>query len=371
MQYREFGKTGLKVSRLGFGAMRPPWLEGGEVDMDLFLAVMHRAIDHGVNWIDTAYVYAGGKSEEAVGRAIRGRRDQVVISTKVPCRFTATQWEKALKTSLKRLGTHIDFLLFHGLALAQTESRSYPAIVKRAEKALKKGDVKMLAFSCHDTPENAIKLLDTGMFRAILVQFNLLNRAYGPVLEHAHKKGVGTLVMGPVAGGVLAEPSRVLKRLSPVKVGSTAELAMRYVLSNPNVDVALSGMNGFDMVDENCAVADMKRTLTQPQRKKLVKELEERFEIGQKICTGCGYCMPCPKGVDIPTSFRALTMKKIWGLNKAAERTYRSIGKGNRKDLKTPEACVECGLCEPKCPQTIEIRKQLKQVLRTFGGAQE
>jgi predicted aldo/keto reductase-like oxidoreductase len=369
MIYRKLGNTGLTVSRLGFGAMRPPVDENRKIDEDLYLAIIHRAIDLGVTHIDTAYVYAGGDSERIVGRAVRGRRDQLTLSTKVPVRYPAPEWEKKLHESIERLGTHVDLLLFHDLKIKDRNSRSFDATVKRAEKAVRRGYARMLAVSCHEPPETAREFLDTGLFRAILMQYNLLNRTYEETLAYAHERGIGTMVMGPCHGGILAAPSRVLKHISPVKVAHSAELAFRFVLSNPNVDIAFSGMNAFQQVDENCRVASMKTPLTAAQRRKLLRALEERFEIAETVCTGCGYCMPCPHGVDIPACFRALTMKKVWGLDRIARRIYSGIGSRNTQ-LKNAEACVKCGLCEPKCPQSIPIRKQMDQVRRAFpaGG---
>lgn len=370
MIYRELGKTGLKVSRLGFGAMRPPRKEDGEtVDTDMFVAVMHRAIDQGVTYIDTANVYQAGVSEECVARAVVGRRDQIVISTKVPLQDTAKKWQEMLDGSMKRFSHNLDVLFLHGIRMEQTSKRSFDAIMRRAERAVEKGWTRVLGFSCHDTPENIIKFLDMGVFKVMLVQYNLLNRTNEGVLAYAHERGVGAVLMGPVAGGMLATPSRTLRRISPVPVKSLAELALRFVLSNPNVDAALSGMNDFAMVDENCATASQPKPMAATARKKLVKAVQERLSTAEKICTACGYCMPCLKGISIPRAFRALQMKRVWGMDELAQKMYDSLGNERRgpKSAKL-EACVKCGACEVKCPQGIAIRKQLEEVIRVFGG---
>jgi len=367
MLYRKLGETGIKVSRLGFGAMRPPMTDGENIDSDLFIAVIHRAIDLGVNYIDTAHIYQDGASEQHVGRAVKGRRDQLVISTKVPCHSTARKWQEMWETSLKRLGTYVDILFFHTLRLKQTRSRSWSAIEKRAQRAIAKGDARILAFSCHDTPENVRTLLDTGLFKVVLLQYNLLNRAYEEVISYAHKQGIGTVLMGPCAGGMLAAGSGTLKRMSPVSFKNTPELAFRYVWSNRDVDCALSGMNTFEMVDQNVEIASIRRPLSAPDRRTLAKRAAECANKAETICTGCGYCMPCPVNVNIPMSFRALTMKKVWGLDRAGQKIYDFIGsEQDWRKSKKPTECIECGKCETKCPQNIPIRKQLKEVVRIF-----
>lgn len=181
------------------------------------------------------------------------------------------------------------------------------------------------------------------------------------------KKGLGVVIMGPVAGGRLGAPSDVVKGMIPGGTKSSAELALRYVLSNPNVTCALSGMGSEQMVDENLEVASRESSLTATEKENLLSVMEEKKKLSELYCTGCDYCMPCPHKVDIPGNFEAMNLHRVYGLTDAAKKKYEGFGNGGAKEKLPASACTDCGICETKCPQKIEIRKQLKETHKVLS----
>jgi predicted aldo/keto reductase-like oxidoreductase len=176
---------------------------------------------------------------------------------------------------------------------------------------------------------------------------------------------MGVAIMGPVGGGKLVAPSeRILGMVGEAK--STPEVALRFVLSNPDVTLALSGMKTLGMVEENAATASRKGSLSAEERQRFVEAVEEVQQLSDLYCTGCGYCLPCPNKVYIPGNFEALNCLRVWGLEELARKRYKQLGKN--KSRRWAEACVECGECEPKCPQNIPIRERLREVAEALGG---
>ncbi len=369
MEYREYGKTGKKVSVLSFGAMRLPQ------DDDEAVRIMQRGLDLGINLIDTALVYGNGRSERLVGQAIKGRRDQVYISTKNPLRdTTAKGWRERLEQSLANLDVdYIDFyVLYHDTRWERfdKEFRVPGGPLDEAFKARDEGLIRHFTFSSHDTPENIRKLIDTGLFEGMIVQYNLLDRRNEEVIAYAHEKGMGVQIMGPVGGGRLGMPSHKLQSVLP-GISSTVELALRFVISNPAVTTAMSGMSTMEQVEENCRIAANAGPLSEEERLAVLKMLDENRRLAELYCTGCGYCMPCPQGVGIPQCFEAMILEKVWGLTQLAKNKYRQIQEGKVKwqdmVVKAADACVECGQCEEKCPQNIPIIQQLKETHATLA----
>lgn len=363
MEYRTYGKTGKQVSLLSFGAMRLPQ------DDDEAVAIMKRALDLGVNLIDTALAYGDGRSERLVGRAVKGRRDQVYLSTKNPLQDdTAAGWRRRLEQSLSNLDVdYIDFyVLIHDVRLEKfnTSFRNPGQGLEEALKAREEGLIRHFTFSSHDSPENIRTLIDTELFEGIIVQYNLLDRHNEEVIAYAHERGLGVQIMGPVGGGRLGMRS---ERLEGVVSGarSTAEIALRFVMANPNVTTVMSGMSTMQQVEENCATANEAGPLTEEERAAVVELLEQNKELARLYCTGCAYCMPCPQGVGIPQCFEAMIYHKVWGLTQLARRRYRGIQHGRvtwqEQVVKAADACIECGQCEEKCPQNIPIIEQLKE----------
>lgn len=370
MQYREFGQTGAQVSRLGFGAMRLPKEENEAIK------IMQKAFDLGVNYVDTAPYYLDGQSEILVGKALKGYRDKVYLATKNPIEDSSgANFRKRLEKSLQQLKVDcIDFYYFWSINLAVYQERiNLPkGPLEAALKAKEKGLVKHLCFSVHDIRENVIKLIDEKVFEAVLCQYNLLDREHEATFAYAKTKGLGTAVMGPVAGGRLGAPSSVLQQLLPDEVKSNAETAFRFVFANPNVDLVLSGMGSCQMVEENVATASRGDQLSQEEILRMGEIMEEKRKLADLYCTGCDYCLPCPAGVNIPENFRYMNNYRVYGLEDYAREEYRLLGQaGHWVEGKSAKDCVGCGECEKKCPQKIKIIEKLREVDEVLGKPTE
>ena len=353
MQYTEFGKTGIKVSRLGFGCMRFPFTEvdGKKVfNEEESIRMMHRAMELGVNYFDTAPGYCDTISEIIVGKALKGRRDQVYLSTKYPTEVgTGDDYEKKLEISLKKLDTdYIDFYHFWGISLDTWEKKldTPDGPLARALKLRDQGVIRHISFSFHDKPENMMEIIrrGQGQLASVLCQYNLLDRANEDAIAFAHEQGLGVTIMGPVGGGRLGAPSQVIQDLLPGKVQSSAEMALRFVMNNPNVNIALSGMSSMEMVEENARVASDMSPLSAEENARVDAMLEENRRLAELYCTGCNYCMPCPKGLNIPEIFKMMNYHRVYGLTDYAKKTYAAIGSGNLK-FQNAASCVGCGQC--------------------------
>ena len=371
MQYSPFGNTGLQISRLGFGAMRLPMKTVDEksiVDEELAIAMIHRAFELGVNYIDTAFFYCDGLSEIAVGKALKGWRDKVALSTKLPFERPLRE---TLETQLQKLDTdHIDFYHFHGIGDWFFSHERHDGTVRDALKAKEEGLIRHLSFSFHDKPEVMKKLVDTGIFSSVLCQYNLLDRANEEGLAYARAHGLGTAVMGPVGGGrISGMPPMVAQRFG-VQVRSSAELALRFVMANPNVSVALSGMSAMRQVEENAAIASNAAPLSLAELEGINAAMEENRRMSDLYCTGCNYCAPhCPQGVVIPRVFELMNYHRVYGITDFAREQYEGIGRAPSSKERKADECIECGVCEEHCPQKIEIREQLKECHETLAGA--
>lgn len=377
MQYTEFGRTGIQVSRLGFGCMRFPSREvdGKKVfDKEESIRMMHRAMELGVNYFDTAPGYCEKQSEIIVGKALKGRRDKVYLSTKYPSEeASGDDLERKLETSLKKLDTdYIDFYHMWGISLKTFVERldTPDGPMARARKLRDAGVIRHISFSFHDAPENMIEIIrrGEGVFASVLCQYNLLDRANEDAIAYAHEQGLGVTIMGPVGGGRLGAPSKVIQDLLPGKVQSSAEMALRFVMNNRNVNIALSGMSSMDMVEENAAVASNMEPLTQEEEARIAASLEENRRLADLYCTGCNYCMPCPKGINIPEIFKMMNYHRVYGLTKFARDNYARIGKEPWLNFQNAAACVQCGACEKKCPQHLHIREQLRAAHEALGN---
>lgn len=378
MQYREFGRTGVKVSALGFGGMRLPEIKVNDkstVDMEESIRVIHRAFELGVNYIDTAPGYCGRLSETAIGKALKGWRDKVYVSTKNPEEKSGPLSREMLEKSLKNLDiSYIDFYHMWGISWEDYEERlsvkdgPMDAVLKAKDEGL----IKHLSFSTHDAPANIMKLIDTGCFESMLCQYNLLDRANEAPIAYAGEKGLGVSVMGPVGGGRLVAPSELFSSLLKGSSSNTPEAALRFVLANRNVSCALSGMNSIKMVEENAMTASNESPLS-PEELELIKgTLLENEKLSELYCTGCNYCMPCPNDVNIPSNFQLMNYHRVYKMTDFAKDMYSQIGSERwitrAIDLsgKKADECIECGVCEEKCPQKIEIREWLKETAKAL-----
>jgi len=372
MLYRDFGNTGVKISALGFGGMRLPMMDvDGKrvVDEEKAIQVIRKAYELGVNYFDSAYFYCGNQSEIVMGKALKEIRDKVYISTKFPYsdKTQRSDYRKCLEEQLGKLDTdHIDFYHFHGLnADGYKNVLLKNSFIEEALKAREEGLINHISFSFHDKPEVIRELVDTGYFETLLCQYNFLDRSNEESMAYAHEKGIGIVVMGPVAGGRIAGMSKEVAKELGIEAKSNAELALKFVLSNPNVDCALSGMSDIAMVEENAKTASLAdKPLTQKEVEAINGLMAEFKRLAELYCTGCDYCMPCPSGIKIPQIFSMMNNYRVYGLKEHAISQY------SRLEIKA-DACVECGTCETKCPQHIEIIKQLKECHKVLGGGQE
>ncbi len=383
MQYRMLGKTGYSVSQLGFGAMRLPMKgEGPEarIDRDLAIPMIHRAFEAGVNYIDTAVGYCNSDSESVVGEALAqfvkrgqtvGWRDKVVLSTKNHY-FGADEkeWWTLLEQSLRRLRVDtIDIYNHHGVNRASFREHVLPTMSRWMEKARDQGLIRHICCSFHDDNDALCEIVDSGYPSVITLQYNLLDRQLEPGIARAHAKGIGVVVMGPVGGGRLGVPNDVLAAMVP-GVDRIPELALRFVMANPGVSVAISGMSAMAHVEENIAVASDANALTEADKSAIDAQLGRLKNMADLYCTGCGYCMPCPEEVNIRGVFDLYNRARVYGLWENARDDYaRMLGAPADKGGKAADACVECGTCKPKCPQHIDIPAQLKESHKALADA--
>ena len=373
MQYRTLGKTGYVVSQLGFGAMRLPMTGEGpdaQVNRDLAIPMIHRAFAAGVNYIDTAVGYCNSDSESVVGEALEGWRDKVILSTKNHYFGTdEKEWWKLLEQSLTRLRVDtIDIYNHHGVNKNSFHEHVLPVMSSWMRKAKDQGVIKHICCSFHDNNDALLDIVENGYPDVITLQYNLLDRQLESGIARAHEKNIGIVVMGPVAGGRLGAPNEVLEAFLP-DVRRVPELALRFVLANPGVTMALSGMSTMAQVEENLAVGSDAVALNQGDKKAIDEHLERLKKMADLYCTGCGYCMPCPAGVNISDVFENYNRGRVYGLWDHARKAYaRMIGTPPEHGGLAADVCTECGECKPKCPQHLDIPDQLKQAHAALTG---
>lgn len=375
MNYRNFGKTGEKISALGFGCMRFPEYKKDEknfVDQDKVNEMVAYAYENGVNYFDTAPGYCNQNSEAALGQAVKSFRDKILISTKCPIDSGMGQdgYRQRLETSLSRLGTdHIDFYHFWGINKGSFENIILKeGLLEAAAKAKEEGLIRHISFSFHDRPEVIKYIIDTAEERGVklesmLCQYNLLDRANEEMIKYAQDKGLGTVAMGPVGGGRLAAPAALSGKLTGNASLPTYELAFKFCLGNPNLNCALSGMQTLDMVQKNVKVASDNTAFSAAEWEQLGKSMEDLKKFSDLYCTGCKYCQPCPVEINIPRIFEIWTYYNVYGLKDHAKNMMRDyIHHGG----KTFADCKKCGLCEKKCPQHLAIRENLEKVCKVL-----
>ena len=376
MKYRE-DKYGNKISVLGYGCMRLTQ-KAGKIDLEKAEKEIMAAYEAGVNYYDTAYIYPG--SEAALGEILEKNkiRDKVNIATKLPQYMVKTREsiEKCFQEELKRLKTdHIDYYFMHMLTDVKSWERLKELGIDEWIKDKKKsGQIRQIGFSYHGNSDMFCQLIDAYDWDFCMIQYNYLDensQAGRTGLKYASSKGLPVMIMEPLRGGRLVNnlPEKAKKLFANYEIKRTpAEWAFRWLWNQPEVTCVLSGMNSLEMVQENvknAATAEIGE-FTEKEEKLLqdvVKSINEKMKVG---CTGCGYCMPCPKKVDIPGTFSAYnklyTDGKFTGLKEYVMCTML------RKDSTSASNCVECGKCEQHCPQHIEIRKELKKAKKELEG---
>jgi len=371
MKYRKFGNTGEQVSTLGFGCMRLPETEiNGKwyIDEDKALPLLFKAYEKGINYFDSAPYYCHENSEYIMGKALKSVRDKVMMTTKLPLEVvqSPSDFRKTLESSLSKIGTdYIDFYHLWGINKGSIATIKTNGLLNEARKAKEEGLIRHMSFSFHDVPESMIDIIDAGegVLETVLCQYNLLDRVNEKSMAYAKQKGLGVAAMGPVAGGRLAAPTELYKKLMGKESMATYDLALRFVLGNENISLALSGMENMEMLEKNLAIAELDTYMTKEEWNKVGIAMEEIKKFSELYCTGCNYCQPCPQNIIIPKLFNMYTYHNVYGLTSAAKSEFEDYKK-NTKDGALPEACIDCGICEDKCPQHLDIRNEMRRVVK-------
>ncbi len=368
MQYRK-DKKGNDISLLGYGCMRFT-RKGNGIDINKAEREVMSAIRGGVNYLDTAYIYPG--NEAAVGEILRrnGCREQVYLATKLPHYLVKSMEgvEKLFREELRRLGTdYIDYYLIHMLTDLATWEKLYDMGMETWIRGkLASREIRNIGFSYHGSTPMFKKLTDAYDWDFCQIQYNYMDetsQAGAEGLRYAHRKGLPVIIMEPLRGGrlvdLLPETAKALFRRDP-EGRTPAALAFRWLFDQPEVTCVLSGMNSMEMVEQNLAAAEAGRPgcMTDSDRK-LVERVREEIRRHVKVgCTGCGYCMPCPRGVDIPGTFRCYNAMYSEG-RRSGRRDYLQCT-AMRRDASSASQCVGCGQCERHCPQQLPVRQLLK-----------
>lgn len=376
MLYRELGSTGEKVSILGFGAMRLPTKDGQDdnIDFEKTKELIRYAVDSGVNYIDTAHPYHSGESEKLLGEVLKdGYREKVHLATKLPSWKVQTREDMDfyLEEQMKRLQTdQIDFYILHSLKKDYWENLSSLGVLEFLDDAVADGRIKYTGFSFHDEIDLFFEIIDSYNWDVCQVQYNLVDENYQAGIDgirYAASQGIGVIVMEPMRGGALVNevPKDVQEIWDEAPVRRTpAEWALRFLWDKKSISTVLSGMNTFEQLEENLKIveAGLPDSLTDDELD-LVREVRRVYHQRMKVlCTECGYCMPCPEGVNIPGNFRYFNSAHMYGDIENARMNY--YGLLNEKERASN--CTQCGECEWICPQIIDIKATLKEVSETF-----
>jgi predicted aldo/keto reductase-like oxidoreductase len=375
MQYKINSKSGDSLSVLGFGCMRFPRGLTAQIDMEKTEKLILAAVERGVNYFDTAYIYGG--SEVALGEILHKNslREKIFLATKLPftqCRG-AGDFERLFRTQLGRLKTdYIDYYLIHNIS----DAPSWRALCEMgiegwiAEKKAS-GQIRQIGFSFHGARDGFTDLLDVYDWDFCQIQYNYMDENYQAGragLRKAHEKGLPVVVMEPLLGGKLAAglPAKTLRHFNDVKPGlSAAAWALRWLWDQPEVTVVLSGMNSAEQLDGNVKTAEtaLPGILSEEERAAFSPAVAAIREAYRLPCTGCNYCMPCPQGINIPGCFAAYNASYAMGFATGMQQYITGTG-SQPKTRRGAKNCVKCGNCAKKCPQHIDIPQSLDAVAR-------
>ena len=373
MQYREDKRNGVQLSALGFGCMRFPG-GLGRVDKNRTEALLLKAFASGINYYDTAYMYPG--SEEALGEifAKHGIRDKVYLATKLPHAMCNKKedFDRCFSEQKKRLRTdYIDYYMMHNFTdFAQWEKLCRLGVEEWIRDRMASGEIRQIGFSFHGPYPEFVKLLDNYDWDFTLIQYNYINMNYQAGingLHYAAEKGLSVFIMEPLLGGKLANlPQEALALFEKARPGSkAADWALRFVWDEPCVTLLLSGMNEIAQLEENLNVVEtaLPSSLTD-QEKETIFAVKSIFKKSYKIpCTGCNYCMPCPRKINIPAFFEAYNTS--YALKRTAALNAYIVSAGALGEFPHYASdCTACGKCSSQCPQQIAIPTQLKTVRR-------
>ena len=378
MHYRRFGRLDWKCSALGFGCMRLPIVGGdfSNIDEPEATRMLHYAIERGVNYVDTAYPYHGGNSELLLGRVLKeGYRQKVRLATKLPSWKVETpaDFDRILNEQLGKLQTdHIDFYLLHSLNQKNWHKVRDLDVREWTGRAIADGRIGHIGFSFHDKYEVFQEIVDAHNWTFCQIQYNYMdveNQAGTRGLQYAASKGMAVVVMEPILGGRLVNPPEPIQALwnTATKKRGPAGWAPQWVWNQPEVSVVLSGMSAMEQVVENVASADVSgvHKLTEEELALFDQVRDKYRELCPIPCTRCGYCMPCPNGVDIPRNFEAYNRGAMYNKPDHARQDYKWIPEEGRA-----AACIQCRECEELCPQSIPISEWMPIVHAVLGEGQ-
>jgi len=373
MKYRKIEKLGIEVSAFGVGCMRFPMMkleDGTEiVNEEISTPVIRRAIESGVNYFDTAYVYSGGmKNEIALGHALKdGYREKVYIATKLPGhKFDSIEvMNKTLDESLANLGTdYIDFYLLHAINGDSFRKAKENGALQFLDEAKASGKIRYACFSFHGNAKDFIEIIDAYDWDMCQIQMNFMdieNQATLEGMKYAGKKGIPVVIMEGLLGGKLANaPANVQALYDSYPIKRTpVEWAFRWLASHPEVATVLSGVTSMEQCEDNLRIfSDLEVGCMTEEDEELIAKVREAYKSRTKVgCTACKYCMPCPNEVDIPRIFGTWNNAFFWGENIKGTWGYKRI----INDGHDASKCIECGACEGACPQSLGIIELLKQ----------
>lgn len=375
MKYRKLTGTDYEPSILAFGCMRMPVIDGkyGDIDETKAIEMIRYALDHGINYIDTAYPYHEGNSEIVVGKALKdGYREKAILVTKNPTWLIEKyeDFEKYLDEQLEKLGVeYLDIYLLHALSKDRWAKIYDLGCLKFLDEMKAKGKIKAAAFSVHDDYDFFKKTIDSYQWHMAMIQMNYKDideQTTVKAIEYAEEKGVNIAIMEPLKGGQLANLPKSITNLWDDGLEITpVERAFRWAANFKNVKVILSGMSTLDQMKENIELADrLEANILSEAEKQVYLKVKETIESRAQIpCTDCKYCMPCPAGVNIPGNFTQFNKAHMYEDVDYAAYVYQN----KYKEEQRASACIECGKCEPQCPQNIKIIERLKEVHNTLS----
>lgn len=373
MEYRKFNKFDKPVSLFGIGCMRFPMIQTGDgavVDEEQSIQMIRYGIDHGVNYIDTAYPYHNGESELIVAKALKnGYRDRTYLATKLPVWLVEKydDMERFLDIQLNKLETDcIDFYLLHALNKSRWDSLMELKVLDFMEKAKANGKIKYICFSFHDNNKTFKEIINAYDWDMCQIQMNIMDmdeQATVEGLKYAGDKNIPVVIMEPLKGGKLANrvPDEIGEIYGQSRIKRTpVEWAFRWLYNFPQVAVILSGVSSMEQLKDNLRIFnDAKANCMDEEELALIEQVRQAYLKGIKIpCTGCEYCLPCPQRVSIPRIFDLVNSAFMYMSEKDSKNNYQRFIVNDGNDA---SKCVECGQCENVCPQNIPIMQKLKE----------
>jgi len=375
MLYRPLGKTGIKLSTLGFGTQRLPKHKSvtSRPDPDLSIKLMRHAFELGVNIVDTGYNHCNGDGEKIVGHALRGWRHEVYLSSKSPSHLIKKpgDFSKYLKAQLNRMSLdHIDLYHLQGVTYHTVQDiENNTGWLEEAQRAKEKGLIRYISFEAGGTPNDLKQLVNMGIFSSVSCSYNILDRKYEKAMEYAAKNGLGVIVKNPLGGGAVRGLPKKFRDQMNVDVQNNIDLGLKFVLANPDVSCALSEISGMEMLEEKIFYAGNPTQLSSGDMVKIERVINKLQKLADLYCRECNQCLPCPRGVNIPYIFALYKYLRVYELEDFAQEAYDKMETDSWIPGKNALSCYECGFCEQKCPQEIKVISQLKESHKALSSS--